>query len=227
MVVLQQLVNNIPVPDTYTTISLTEFISRALKAYNIISNYHPHLEHLPILPHLGYETLTWPDVIDAVRKVPPFFLPNTLENMYNNVMDLMSQGGGSSSGSGSSSSGSGSSGDDYDARIEALETEIIKIPTKFTINTLPIMKEDVRVMKEKFTYIPSYNSFNVQAWNNVVNVVVKIPSDFQSTTLQELYDYVDNLKNNIPNTDSFNVDTWKFFCSSVNNLCDICCKNIY
>jgi hypothetical protein len=38
IVVLQQLVNNIPVPDTYTTITLTEFISRALKAYNIITN---------------------------------------------------------------------------------------------------------------------------------------------------------------------------------------------
>jgi hypothetical protein len=72
MVVLQQLVNNIPVPDTYTTISLTEFISRALKAYNIITNYQPHLEHLPILPRIGYETLTWPDVIDAVKKVPAF-----------------------------------------------------------------------------------------------------------------------------------------------------------
>jgi hypothetical protein len=40
MVVLQQLVNNIPVPDTYTTTTLTEFISRALKAYNIITNNH-------------------------------------------------------------------------------------------------------------------------------------------------------------------------------------------
>jgi hypothetical protein len=99
MVVLQQVVNNIPVPDTYTTITLTEFISRALKAYNIITNYQPHLEHLPILPRLGYETLTWPDVIDAVKKIPAFFLPKTLENMYYNLNDLMSQGGGGGSSS--------------------------------------------------------------------------------------------------------------------------------
>jgi hypothetical protein len=150
MVVLQQLVNNIPVPDTYTTITLTEFISRALKSYNIITYYQPHLEHLPILPHLGYEILTWPDVIEAVKKIPAFFLPYTLENMYNNLMGLMTGGGGGSSGSGSNS------GVDYEARIEALERDIIKIPTVFTINTLPIMKEDVRVMKEKFNYIPIY-----------------------------------------------------------------------
>jgi hypothetical protein len=197
MVVLQQLVNNIPVPDTYTTITLTEFISRALKAYNIITNYQPHLEHLTILPHLGYETLTWPDVIDAVKKVPVFFLPYTLENMYYNVNDLMT-GTVSGGSSGSSFSGSVSSSSvNYDAEITALQ-----------INTLPIMKEDVKNLKDKFTYIPIYNSFNVTAWSEVTDSVKKIPSDFQNTTLQELYDYVDNLKNNIPNTDSFNVNSW-------------------
>jgi hypothetical protein len=120
-------VNNIPVPDTYTTISLTEFISRALKAYTIITNYQPHLEHLPILPHLGYETLTWPDVIEAVKKIPNFFLRNTLENMYDNVMGLLNGTGGSSS-SGGSSSGSGSSGINYDVEIEAIHQIIDVLP---------------------------------------------------------------------------------------------------
>jgi hypothetical protein len=80
------------------------------------------------------------------------------------------------------------------------------------------MKEDVRVHKEKFTYIPIYTSFNNETWSVVTEAVKKIPSVFTVNTLQELYDYVDNLKNNIPNTDSFNADTWNMVYARTNMI---------
>jgi hypothetical protein len=70
IVVLQQLVNNIPVPNSYTTISLIEFIYRVLQAYTVMTNWQRHLEHFPILPLLDYKTFTLPEVIAAAR----FFL---------------------------------------------------------------------------------------------------------------------------------------------------------
>jgi hypothetical protein len=46
----------------------------------------------------------------------------------------------------------------------------------------------------------------------------KIPSVFTENTLQELYDCVDNLKNNLPNTDSFNVSSWEVVFAAANMI---------
>jgi hypothetical protein len=72
MAVLQQVVGNIPVPNSLTpTITLSEFISYALTA----------------------------DVIAAAKKVPPSFITTTLQQMYKNINSLMSGDGGGGCGS--------------------------------------------------------------------------------------------------------------------------------
>jgi hypothetical protein len=59
MAVLQQLVGNIPVPNSSTTtVTLSEFTSYALTAYVRTTNWQLHLAHLSVLPLEGYETFT-------------------------------------------------------------------------------------------------------------------------------------------------------------------------
>jgi hypothetical protein len=112
--------------------------------------------------------LTWPDVIEAVKKIPNFFMPNTLESMYNNVMGLLNGTVGSGSSGGSSS---GNLGVDYSAQIFAIH-EII--------DALPVLP----------------NSNESLTWPNLISSVKKIPAVFSQTTLQELYDDVSRLNNN-------------------------------
>jgi hypothetical protein len=51
----------------------------------------------------------------------------------------------------------------------------MKVPTTFQDYTLQTMYNDVDYMKDRFTYIPNTNSFNVQTWSEIDNAVSMIP----------------------------------------------------
>jgi hypothetical protein len=170
MLVLQQLVNSIPVPNTCTTVSLTEFIYRVLQAYTIITNYQPHLEHLPILPLLGYEIFTWGEVIAAAKKIPASFVTSTLQTMNNNINSLMSGKGGGSS------SGGGSSDIDYSTKITVLQAVATKIPGFLTTSTLHLLSDDLAAIKNKVYTLPMLPNPHSQdiTWDEVINAAIKI-----------------------------------------------------
>jgi hypothetical protein len=46
-------------------------------------------------------------------------------------------------------------------------------------------------------------------WANLISAGKKVPTTFEENTLQVLYDDVSILKNNMPNTDLFNVSSWE------------------
>jgi hypothetical protein len=185
---------------------------------------------LPVLPNLPQESLTWPEVIETVKKVPNFFLPNTLETMYNNVIGLLTGTGGSS---GSSSDG-GSLGVDYSAEIQAIHQIIDvlpvlpnppsvsitwaqlvqaaeKIPGFFNISTLHTMFDNIAAMIDDVDLLKNNQGGSGSSSSSGVDysaeitalqaVTAKIPTFFNKTTLQEMWNTMNNWGpkiNNLP-----------------------------
>jgi hypothetical protein len=57
--VVQQLLGDIPVPNSQTTtVTLLEFINYQLVAYDHTTNWELHLAYISVLPFQDYETFT-------------------------------------------------------------------------------------------------------------------------------------------------------------------------
>jgi hypothetical protein len=89
-----------------------------------MTNWQSHLEHLPTLPLLGYETFTWPEDNVAIKKIPSTFATSTWQTMYYNINSLMS----GEDGVGGGGCGSSSSGYDYSTDIQVLHDIVDKLP---------------------------------------------------------------------------------------------------
>jgi hypothetical protein len=143
------------------------------------------IDVLPVLPNLPQQSLTWPKVINAIRKVPVSFLNNSLGKMYDDVYVLKGlYGSGCGSGSGSNSSIT------WTHLIEAPE----KIPGFFNTSTLHTMFDDIAAMIDDVNLLKNNQggtgssgvdySAEIQA---LQTITAKIPAFFNTTTLQEMW----------------------------------------
>jgi hypothetical protein len=173
-----------------------------------IAAIHQIIDVLPVLPNLPQESLTWPELIETVKKVPNSFLPTTLRDMYDNVFSLLT---------GSSTSG-GSLGVSYSAEIEAIHQIIDvlpvlpnppsvsitwahlieaaeKIPTFFTTSTLHTMFDNIAQIMDGGGSGGGSGSSGVDYSADIQalqTATAKIPAWFTTGTLQEIWTAINN-----------------------------------
>jgi hypothetical protein len=117
----------------------------------------------------AFNSSTWTDVTNAVKKVPSVFTIDTLQQLYD-VDDLKNNQGGTDGDTGSN--------EDYETRIQALETKVAKIPG--ALNTVTW-----NYVTMKTNVLPLLPDLPIETltWVDVVAAVKKIPSDFTNSTL--------------------------------------------
>jgi hypothetical protein len=122
-----------------------------------------------------FNTSTWTDVTNAAKKIPSVFTVDTLQQLYDDVDDFKNNQGVPDEDTGSSN--------DYETRIQALEKVASKIPGTLNLVTW----NDVRMKTNILPLLPVL-PIETLTWVDVVTTIKKIPTFFNTSTLQTMFD---------------------------------------